>query len=83
MQITIKSLCNVKDKGNVHGEGHIYFLNNKPIKHKTYINLLHYVNKKSWKKHVSINLYKNREGEKFLQHEYTFSNRQSKKINLP
>ena len=83
MQIVVKSLCNMKNKGDIHGKGHVYFLNSKPIKYKTYINILHYVNKKSWKKHVKIFCYKNMEGEKFLQHEFTFSNNNLRKINLP
>lgn len=83
MQVELKSFCKIEDLRNINGQGHIYFINNKPAKRQSYIKILHYVNVKKWIKHVKINKTINTQtNQRYIEHVFIFDNQQNK-ISLP
>ena len=76
--ITLTTFCNIKDKNNIDGKGKIYRYSinankSKRIHRRTYLKLLHYLNKKN--KYISTE--KNMEissnyitNEKYITHTY-------------
>ena len=57
IHITLTTFCNIKDKNNIDGKGHIYCYSinankSKRIHRRTFLKFLHYLNKNRGNKYI-------------------------------